>query len=78
MKLESTYSLQENGDNDYWSPAYGIWGVSMICNGTLVMESIYLQPEHYLPVLSGQECSILIEPIKEWILVFSEANLASL
>ena len=76
MKLETIY----HGGYGSEPPSYltQVYNFDMTCNGTLMMDGGSLRVGHYLPVLGGQSCTIVITANIEYFLIFSEANLSAL
>ena len=73
MKIETMYFQ----GGDYMQSTNTIFWGYMTCEDNNTLQ-VRLSSDLYLPVLGGQECSILIEPNSDTIILFSEANLASL
>ena len=74
MKIETIYFH----DADYLQATSTLFWGYMTCEDNNTLQ-VRLSSDSYLPVLGGQECSLLIEPTSnEVIILFSEANLASL
>ena len=79
MKLETIHQMMPNGNSPYLGiPGYQLWEYSMTCGNATVVERGTMAQETFLPVLAGQNCSILIDPSVEVILVFSQASLSAL
>lgn len=82
MILEDAYSRTTDDDcssncPEVWSHYNNGLTFSMDCT-TIVIENVRLQDEVILPVLGGEACNVTLNAQYEVILMFSEANLASL
>ena len=83
MILEDSYMLAIDDDCSSDCPEnwvnydYG-FSFSMECSMIEVIENAQLQDESILPVLGGEACNVTLSTQFQAILMFSEANLASL
>ena len=84
LKLESLYFLNIDPDcsndcSENWQLGNGgLVSISMTCNVGEIIDSTYIAVSYYLPLLGGQACDVTLSTTVDAILVFSEANLASL